>query len=149
MADTAARRRLIRSLLAEDEITSQADLLERLAGAGHPVTQATVSRDLAALGAVKVEASGSARYLLSDRAGRPPPGAGRALAGYTLAIAPSANLVVVKTVPGAAHLVGAAIDGADLAGILGTVAGDDTVLVVADEKVGGRRVAAALERLGE
>ena len=148
MGDAPARRRLVRRLLAGDQIASQSELMDLLAAAGHPVTQATVSRDLTALGAVKEERDGSVRYRLAHRIDPPPRGATQALAEYSVEITSSANLVVVKTVPGAAHLVGAAIDGASLPGVMGTVAGDDTVLVVADERVGGSGVAATLERLG-
>jgi transcriptional regulator of arginine metabolism len=62
-------------------------------------------------------------------------------------VAHSANLVVLRTPPGSAHVVGSALDRAGLADILGTVAGDDTVLVVASERAGGESVARRLSEL--
>lgn len=140
----AARRRAIRSMLRERRITSQEQLVELLAEAGHPVTQATVSRDLRAVGAVKSPV-GEGRYRLVDG----PAGDGelaQALGEFALGMAPSGNLVVIRTPPGAAQVVAGAIDRAGLEGVLGTVAGDDTVLVVAEERRGGRGVAGDLER---
>ncbi|MXY75852.1 MAG: hypothetical protein F4Y40_02040 [Acidimicrobiia bacterium] len=67
---------------------------------------------------------------------------------YVTSVRSSGNLVVIKTPPGAAHVVAAAIDDADLGGILGTVAGDDTMLVVAGEETGGPAVAQLIEELG-
>lgn len=147
----ATRQRLIYSLINRRVITSQAELVGLLAQAGYQVTQATVSRDLRAIGAAKVrDARGRLRYVIPSEL--PPDQAEstleRALEDFALAIAPSAGLVVLRTSPGAAHVVAAAIDVTDLAGVLGTVAGDDTLIVVADEQVGGWRVAEELERIG-
>jgi len=71
-----------------------------------------------------------------------------ALAQFARTITPTGSLVVIKTPPGAAQVVAGAVDGAALPGVLGTVAGDDTLLVVVDEQVGGWRVAKELERMG-
>lgn len=146
--DASARRRLLRRVLAERRITAQQQLVDLLADAGYMVTQATVSRDLDAIGAAKVrDENGSAAYAI-----RSVPGANetvaRALAEYAESIESSANLVVVRTPPGAAHLVAGAIDGARLEQVLGTVAGDDTLMVVAREEIGGEALAAELERIG-
>lgn len=147
----ASRRRLIRRLLADREITSQRQLVELLAEEGHRVTQATVSRDLRALGAVKVSADGrQARYVVAER--RPDDDArhelAQALEDFALAVIPSGQLVVIRTPPGAAQVVAGAIDRAALEGAVGTVAGDDTLLVVADERVEGRALAARIEAVG-
>jgi transcriptional regulator of arginine metabolism len=119
-----------------------------LAASGHEVTQATVSRDLDAIGAVKVKLkAGGTRYEIPSA----PIGdaeLARALADFAESISTSGNLVVVRTPPGAAHLVAGAIDRATLDYVLGTVAGDDTMLVVAKEAVGGAALAAELERIG-
>ena len=72
----------------------------------------------------------------------------RAIADFVQTIAASGNLVVLRTPPGAAHLVAGAIDHADLSGVVGTVAGDDTLFVVADESVGGETLAMSLENIG-
>ena len=71
-----------------------------------------------------------------------------ALSTYAESVRASGNVVVIRTPPGAAHVVAAAIDGVGLQGILGTVAGDDTMLVVADEETGGRAVAKMIEQIG-
>lgn len=147
---TAFRRRELRKILEEENgITSQSHLTALLVERGHPVTQATVSRDLRALGAVKApDEYGMMRYMLGPPS---PPLTREALAAvlsvYALSIRSSANLVVIKTPPGAAHVVAAALDRAGLAGVLGTVAGDDTLLVAADEDTGGGAAAAMIEEI--
>jgi transcriptional regulator of arginine metabolism len=142
--DAAARRRLLRRFLDEDSITGQFDLAARLSAAGHPVSQATVSRDLRAVGAVK------------DRTGAyrigPHPGIGgdvrRILDGYAVSVVPSGNLVVVRTRPAAAQMVASALDLAGLDRVIGTVGGDDTVLVVCDGPSGGEEIAGLLRSGG-
>lgn len=152
MAGTAARHRAVRSILARYVVASQEDLVDRLAADGIEVTQATVSRDLQTLGAIKArDADGQLRYMLAD--GFRPGGEAeellaRSLAEFALAISSSGNLVVVKTPPGAAHVVASGVDGAALTGVLGTVAGDDTLMIVTDEATGGHAVAKELERIG-
>lgn len=149
MADTAARRRVLRRLLAGGTMTSQAQLVSLLAEAGHPVTQATVSRDLAAVGAVKVsQEDGSAHYRLGagDRAAGND-GLARALREFMTEVSAAGHLAVVKTPPGAAQVVAGALDEAELAGVLGTVAGDDTVLVVVERR--GAELARRLEKIAQ
>jgi transcriptional regulator of arginine metabolism len=141
---TAERRRLVRSLLVRRAISSQQALIDALAERGHVITQATVSRDLRAVGAIK----GPRGYELADDRHVGAVALGRALSDFCEAITPSGNLVVLKTPPGAAHLLAAAVDAAALTGVVGTVAGDDTVIVVTDEGTGGRTVATTLEQVG-
>lgn len=145
---TASRRRLLRRFISEQSVASQQRLVHLLDAAGHDVTQATVSRDLDAIGAIKVKVDGGgARYEIS----RQPTSdieLARALADFAESIAPSGNVVVVRTPPGAAHLVAGAIDRATLDEVLGTIAGDDTMLVVAKDVGGGEALAATLERIG-
>ena len=149
---TAARRRLIRKLISKGDITSQARLVELLAGEGFSVTQATVSRDLDALGAVKVENSNGVesyttavdRPVLSEAEAR----LRRSVSDFVDEIAVSGNIVVVRTPPAAAHLVASAIDTSDMKGVLGTVAGDDTLIVIAAPDLGGAEVAAKIEQIG-
>jgi transcriptional regulator of arginine metabolism len=144
---TGARRRALRALLAGREVRSQAEMVALLASQGHAVTQSTVSRDLQAIGAVK---NGAGGYVVTaaDDPGGAAATLGRALEEFAASIVASGNLVVVRTPPGAAHVVAAALDATALEGILGTVAGDDTVLVVASEEIGGAAVAHRLERIG-
>lgn len=152
MQNTASRRRLLRRLVARRVVSNQSALVELLGDAGFQVTQATVSRDLRALGAVKVRRGDSRlRYIIPENpvsTGESQGALARVLEDFAEAITPTGSLVVLKTPPGAAHVVAGAIDAAVLDGVLGTVAGDDTVLVVADERVGGWRVAKELERVG-
>lgn len=133
-------------------ITRQSDLVEQLEKESFRVTQATVSRDLAEMGAVKRQSSdGLFGYTLPEEPIRLDGSkdiVSRALAQFAMTIVSTANLVVIKTPPGAAQVVAGAVDGAAVAGVLGTVAGDDTVLIVVDEQVGGWRVTKELERIG-
>jgi transcriptional regulator of arginine metabolism len=145
MPTTSQRRRLIRALLDDGPVASQQALVEALAARGHPITQATASRDLRAVGAVK----GDRGYTLVDPRHADAPDLARALTDFCENITPSGNLVVLKTPPGAAHLLGAAVDAHRMAGIAGTVAGDDTLLVVAEEGTTGLAVAERLERIGQ
>lgn len=151
-ASIATRRRLVRKLIATEAITSQHELVDLLEDAGHFVTQATVSRDLDAIGAIKVRATdGGLRYEIPDD---PVAVAAherevvRIIDEFLDSFAVSGNVLVVRTRPGAAHVVAGAIDRARLQGVLGSVAGDDTVLVVADEETGGRGLLTELDRLG-
>jgi transcriptional regulator of arginine metabolism len=144
MPRTAERRRLVRALIESGPLASQQALIDALAARGHTITQATASRDLRALGAVK----GPRGYELVDGRHSDAADLARTVADFCEKITPSGNLVVLRTPPGAAHLLGAAIDAASLEGVAGTVAGDDTVLVVAAEGTTGREVAASVERIG-
>jgi len=148
---STARHRAIRRLLSEEDVSTQAHLIELLAEDRMLVTQATVSRDLKAIGAVRQRgADGSMRYRVAAEA----PGNGatgdldRALDEYVLRITPTGALVVVVTLPGAAHVVGRAIDEAGINGVAGTIAGDDTVLVVAGPGIEGEEVADRLDTGG-
>jgi len=144
MADTAARRRALRRLVREGAVKSQAELVEGLQGQGFDVTQATVSRDLAALGVSK----NGLRYVLGGR--RVDHGhLARTISTYVESIAVSGNLVVLRTPPGAAQVVAAALDSVELEGVIGTVAGDDTVLVITGSVDGGSELQRKLEEIGE
>jgi transcriptional regulator of arginine metabolism len=139
------RRILIRQLLAEREISNQAELTALLAEAGHRVTQSTVSRDLTELGAIKAdEGTEHERYVLGDQ--HRPPETGhdelrRALEDYLEGAVPSGNLVVLKVRSATAGAVAAALDATPPKGVVGTLAGDDTVVVISDDAVGGAAVA--------
>jgi transcriptional regulator of arginine metabolism len=138
-------------LLELHAVTSQSQVVELLAAEGVLATQATVSRDLEELGAVKVRtAGGEAVYAVPDD-GRPRVAPEdhlrRVLGEWVLEVAHSANVVVLRTPPGSAHVVGSAIDRAGLTGVLGTVAGDDTLILVVSEATGGGPVATRLSSL--
>lgn len=150
---TAARRLILRRLLERRRVAHQAELQELLAGAGHAVSQATVSRDLAALGARKED--GGRYRLAATTAGDETAGAlTQRLQQFARDISASANLVVVRTPPGAAHAVGVAVDavagpGGRLEQVLGCVAGDDTLIVVTRSPTGGTELARTLRELME
>jgi transcriptional regulator of arginine metabolism len=149
----AARRALLRRLLAERAVTSQAQAVRLLARHGHPVTQATVSRDLAAIGVSKTaDRRGGERY--SPRAGARAIRAGapelvQVLREFVVGVAHSGNLALLRTPPGAAPPVASALDRTPPPDVLGTVAGDDTVLVVSRTHRGGALLARRFTRLLE
>jgi transcriptional regulator of arginine metabolism len=139
------RRILIRQLLAELEISSQDELARLLGEAGHRVTQSTVSRDLTELGATKTgEGTEHERYVLVDQQRSPDEGLDelrRTLEDYLEGAVPSGNLVVLRVRSATAGAVAAALDATPPKGVVGTLAGDDTVIVIADNAVGGGAVA--------
>ena len=149
LAKTQRQHRIAR-LLEDHPVTSQVQLVEPLADAGVVPTQATVSRDLEELRAVKVRRSGGdAVYAVPEYEERvePEDHLRRVLGEWVVEVAHSGNLVVVRTPPGSAHVVASAVDRAGVADIIGTVAGDDTILVVAAERAGGAKVARRLSAL--
>jgi transcriptional regulator of arginine metabolism len=148
----AARQQALAALLRTRQVSSQARMLEHLRGQGFDATQATISRDLDDLGAVKVRGpDGRLVYALPeadngrDDAGRDE--VRRMLGASLLAIVPSGNLVVLRTPPGHASALASTLDRAGVAGVAGTVAGDDTVLVVCTEHTPGRVMARQLAAL--
>jgi len=135
-ADTEARRRTMRSLLGQSDIVNQAEILDALADSGYDVTQATVSRDLDAIGAVRVKDRGSFVYRLGGLDATATEAAlYQAVNEFVESVVSSQNLVVLSVPPGAAQFVASRIDAADVKGVVGTIAGDDTILVVASERV--------------
>jgi transcriptional regulator of arginine metabolism len=142
------RQHRIARLLEAGPVASQTELVDRLAGEGVEATQATVSRDLEELGAVKVRLpGGELAYALPELPSQqvaPEDHLRRVLGDWVVEIDVSVNLVVLRTPPGSAHVVGSALDRSGFPGVIGTVAGDDTVLVVASESVGGAAVAGRL-----
>jgi transcriptional regulator of arginine metabolism len=148
-----SRHQLIVELLASHEVRSQPELLDLLVARGVQVTQATLSRDLVELDAVRVRTqSGALVYAVPAEGGDRSPGATREtasaidrlarLCGDLLVSADaSANLVVLRTPPGAAQFLASAFDKADLGDVLGTIAGDDTLLVIGRDPLGGDALA--------
>ena len=147
----AQRQHRIEQLIERNAVTSQGQLVELLAKSGVDATQATVSRDLEEIGAVKVRAAGgepvyAVPELPKDRVA-PEEHLRRVLGDWVVDVASSSNLVVLRTPPGSAHVVASALDRASLKEIVGTVAGDDTIIVVAAERTGGSALARRLSRL--
>lgn len=142
-AETNARRREIRSLLLTADVASQSQLQGLLAGRGFEVTQATVSRDLDAIGADRLKEDGDYRYRIvrdPELADVATETLHEAVDEFVESVATSANLIILKVPPGAAQFVASRVDAADVPGVLGTIAGDDTILVVADEQTGATKV---------
>ena len=145
----AARHRRIVELLSRSRVHSQTELAGLLGHDGLTVTQATLSRDLDELGAVRIrDDDGALVYAVpaegGDRSPRVAPEAGatnarlaRAVEELLVSAEASANLVVLRTPPGAAQFFASAVDAAALPFLLGTIAGDDTVLVITRDPLGG------------
>ena len=145
------RQHRIAALLETEVVSSQPQLVEMLQAHDIDATQATVSRDLVELGAVKVRLPGGARaFVLPSEPSEqvaPTDHLRRVLNEWVVEVSYSLNLVVVRTPPGCAHVVAAALDRSGHAGMLGTVAGDDTILVIATEDIGGQGLAEELKTL--
>ncbi|WP_419926817.1 arginine repressor [Candidatus Poriferisocius sp.] len=138
------RQHRIAQILKRESVSSQDHLVDLLVAEGVVATQATVSRDLDDLGAVKVPTGGGSVYAIPELPSEQVTSGDhlrRVLGEWVVAVGCSGNLIVLSTPPGSAHVVGSAVDRSAVDGVLGTVAGDDTVLVVATEAVGGHRVA--------
>jgi transcriptional regulator of arginine metabolism len=148
-----ARHQRILELVTHREVRSQAELADLLAESGLRVTQATLSRDLVELDAIKVRApSGALVYAVPAEGGdRRPAAPGETASGQArlarlcaellVSAEASANLVVLRTPPGAAQYLASAFDKAELHEVLGTIAGDDTVLVIGRDPAGGDELA--------
>jgi transcriptional regulator of arginine metabolism len=159
-ATRAARHARIVAILAGQPVRSQAELAAALEAGGMRVTQATLSRDLDELGAVKLRSpdGGLPVYVVPEdgspltarRADAQPPHRLARLLGELLVSAEaSANLVILRTPPGGSNFLASALDRAQLPEVLGTVAGDDTILVVARDPKGGQRLADQLRTLAQ
>jgi len=156
-ATRAGRQARIVALLSAQSVHSQGELAVLLADEGIDVTQATLSRDLEELGAVKLRgADGGVGVYVVPEDGSPVRGVtggtervSRLLVDLLVSTDASGNLAVLRTPPGAAHYLASAIDRAALPYVVGTVAGDDTILVVAREPMTGAELAATLENLSK
>ena len=143
LAAKRERQRAIRELVAREPIGSQQELADRLAGRGFAVTQATVSRDIAELGLAKAWRGERHLYVLEDDLPRPVAGSDerlrRILMDIPVAVGRSGLIVVLTGAPGTASVIAQAIDESTLREQVGTVAGDNTLLVLfADELALGR-----------
>lgn len=136
----AQRQHIVVNLLGEHQVTSQAHLLELLLAEGVEVNVSTISRDLEDLGAIKVRVPGGEPVYAVPELPRdqiaPLDHLRRVLADWVVEISRSRDMVVLRTPPGSAHVVASAIDRSSMDGVIGSVAGDDTVLVVTSEGSG-------------
>ena len=130
----AQRQHAVVGILADHQVTSQAQLVDLLAEVGFDATQATASRDLEELGAVKVRVpGGESIYAIPEiphERAVPEDHVRRVFSDWVVDIAVNTPLIVLRTPPGSAHVVGSALDRSGRSDIIGTVAGDDTILVV-------------------
>jgi transcriptional regulator of arginine metabolism len=149
MSDLKDRRqRAIADLIRSHALGSQEELAERLSSLGYVVTQATISRDLEQLGAVKVRRAGQISYALPEQVrNEPSPRLAAVFRDWVRSVDTAANLVVIRTPPGSAHLVGVVLDNAELEDVIGTICGDDTIFVACrgNREAGG--LAETLRRL--
>ena len=151
----AGRQARIVVILSSASVSSQSELAALLADEGIEVTQATLSRDLEELGAVKLRgADGGVGVYIVPEDGSPVRGVSggtsrlsRLLGELLVSSDASANLAILRTPPGGAHYLASAIDRAALPFVVGTIAGDDTVFVAAREPMTGIEVAEAIEAL--
>lgn len=144
------RLRALAALIRGEALASQEEVTERLKALGHRVTQATVSRDLERIGAVKVKRGGILSYALPEQIGGADWGTGRLerlLNEFVVSIEAAGPLLVLKTPPGSAHMVASAIDHAQLPEIAGTVSGDDTMFVALRDGVTVQAVLTRFERM--
>jgi len=141
MTTKKQRQHEIAKLIGLHNLSSQSDLVSKLADSGISATQATVSRDLENLGAIKIRIASSAEpvyaipELPSDQIA-PSQHLSKVLSEWVVEIQHSGDLVILRTPPGGAHIVASALDRSTLGDVIGTVGGDDTVLVIAKEGLG-------------
>jgi transcriptional regulator of arginine metabolism len=143
----AERHRLIESVVSRKRIGTQFELLEALAGSGCTVTQATISRDIRELGLEKTnDQLGRPRYVLADTARRADPAEAlnSVLGQFGRKVTPAGNIVVLQSELGAAPAIARALDQLGHERVVGTLAGDDTVLVVASSERDARALAREL-----
>jgi transcriptional regulator of arginine metabolism len=138
-----ARQQLIVELAHNGPLPNQHELCKVLARRGFPVTQATLSRDLNELRLVKT----SDGYVLrnGDASSEPAPAVSRVVREFVREVRRAQNLLIIKTVPGSAQPVGVAIDSEEWDHVVGTIAGDDTILVIASNNKSARQLQSHLE----
>ena len=146
------RQRALLELVRGEPLGSQEQIRTRLHGLGFDATQSTISRDLEELGLVRVrDGHGHLRYAElaegNGSNGHHAPPLDALLREFALEVEVSGNIVLVKTPPGAANAVAQGLDGSSMKGLLGTVAGDDTILAVATSVTAGKSVARALRSM--
>jgi transcriptional regulator of arginine metabolism len=145
MSSVAARRAIAIKLIKAGKISSQSDLVKELKRSGFVVTQATASRDLEEIGAIRGrDSKGLARYLISESDDQSIARSMPLPAELIISVEASGNLAVVRTPPGGAQFLASSLDHSGIASIIGTIAGDDTVLVVSRKASGGSELAKEL-----
>jgi len=146
------RQRALLELVRREPLGSQEQIRARLHALGFDATQSTISRDLEDLGLVRArDALGQLRYAElaegNGSNGHHVPPLDVLLREFALAVEVSGNIVLVKTPPGAANALAQGLDGSSMKGLIGTVAGDDTILAVAASAAAGKSLARALRTM--
>ena len=139
MAKREDRKGVIRALVRAEDIRTQKELVERLQAHGYDCTQATVSRDIAEMGFVKSEKGFYA--LPEDMALK------RLMGEHALSVEDAGNLVVVKTRGGSASMIGEVVDNADIDGLVGTIAGDNTIMIAVKTEERAAEIAEHLQQM--
>lgn len=142
----AKRHSVLVEMIESGWIDSQATAVKLLADRGIEATQATVSRDLDELGAVKVKTTKGVTYAISAQNSQYGASLVQVLREYVVRKQASGNMIVMHTPPGHANVVAAAMDRSGLEGVLGVVAGDDTLFVCVDDRLGAKTVLEMIER---
>lgn len=143
--NVSARRAKAISLIQSGAIHSQSDLVSALKKSGYRVTQATASRDLEEIGAVRGRSKdGDSVYQIRESSDDALTRINPVPAKLILSVDHSANLAVIHTPPGAAQFVASSLDHANLTGVIGTIAGDDTIILVSKKATGGAQLAKEL-----
>jgi transcriptional regulator of arginine metabolism len=141
----SARRAKAIALIQSGVVSSQSDLVKLLKKAGYAVTQATASRDLEEIGAVKArDKNGETVYQIRESADDAIVRSTPVPSKLILSVDHSANLAVIHTPPGAAQFLASSLDHAGLTGVIGTIAGDDTIILVSKKATGGAHLAKEL-----
>ena len=149
MSSVTARRAKAIALIKAGLIHSQSDLVKQLKKAGFVVTQATASRDLEEIGAVRGRTTtGESVYKISDSEDESISSTMPVPSDLIISVEASGNLAVVRTPPGGAQLLASSLDHSGISDIIGTIAGDDTVLVVSRKANGGAQLAKELLAYG-
>ena len=147
MSDLKERRqRALAEIIRSGTLASQDELAERLGALGFAATQATISRDLDQIGAVKARRAGQLSYALPENVRNTGPALASVFRDWVRSVEPAVNLVVIKTPRGSAHLVGVVLDNSDLPEIAGTICGDDTIFVACRSVVEAAMLSAKLGR---
>jgi transcriptional regulator of arginine metabolism len=141
------RQQAILALVDRERLGSQEEIRGRLAAVGLRATQSTISRDVEELGLARIHDGDGTRYVVPGRATSPPLSLRRTLDEFALSFTYGAGeLLLIRTPPGAANALGEALDRANLPDVAGTIAGDDTILVVPRRGATARSVERALTR---
>ena len=145
------RQQQIRDLLGARPLGTQHELAAALRDRGFRATQATVSRDVAEMGLIKVSRNGARHYVLAPRTGQPETTGDERLAmilrDLPIDIRPAGLLLIVRAVPGSAHAIAAALDRTGWPEVAGSIAGDDTVFIACPDRAALDRVRKRLARL--